>query len=113
MVTYSEKEMIGITELSRSLNSVVESLATNSIEKMAIFKSNKPKVVMVPFNEYQRMKELADLVEYHEIADIIDERLSDGNFKGGFDFEKYHKERKQGKSNVWVRLSRRFTKWFR
>lgn len=76
MVTYSEKEMIGITELSRSLNSVVESLATNSIEKMAIFKSNKPKVVMVPFNEYQRMKELADLVEYYEIADIIDERLT-------------------------------------
>ncbi len=75
MVTYSEKEMIGITELSRSLNSVVENLSSYTIEKMAIFKNNKPKVVMVPFSEYQRMKELADMVEYHAIADIVDERL--------------------------------------
>ena len=100
MVTYSEKEMIGITELSRSLNSVVESLSNHTVEKMAIFKSNKPKVVMVPFHEYQKMKELADNFEYHQIADIVDERLADGEFKGGFDLEKYHNERIKGRKNV-------------
>lgn len=76
MVTYSEKEMIGITELSRSLNSVVESLSSYAVEKIAIFKSNKPKVVMIPFAEYQRIKELADMVEYHAVADIVEERLT-------------------------------------
>lgn len=97
MVSYTEKEMIGISELGRSLNSVVESVASNAIEKMAIFKSNKPKVVMVPFAEYQRMKELADLIEYNEIADIIEKRMPNGKFEGGFDFEKYHNERVKGK----------------
>lgn len=100
MVTYSEKEMIGITELSRSLNSVVENLSNHTIEKMAIFKSNKPKVVMLPFKEYQRMKELVDMQEYHQIADIIDERVPNGEFKGGFDFEKYHNERIKERKNV-------------
>ncbi len=97
MVSYTEKEMIGISELGRSLNSVVESVASNTIEKMAIFKSNKPKVVMVPFAEYQRMKELADLIEYNEIAAIIEKRIPNGKFEGGFDFEKYHNERVKGK----------------
>ncbi len=100
MVTYSEKEMIGITELSRSLNNVVENISNHTIEKMAIFKNNKPKVVMLSFKEYQRMKELSDMQEYHTIADIVDERLPNGEFKGGFNFEKYHNERIKGKKNV-------------
>lgn len=76
MVTYSEKEMIGITELSRSLNNVVENISNHTIEKMAIFKNNKPKVVMLSFKEYQRMKELSDMQEYHTIADIVEKRLT-------------------------------------
>lgn len=50
--------------------------------------------------EYKRIKELADMQEYHQIADIIDERVPNGEFKGGFDFEKYHNERIKERKNV-------------
>lgn len=46
------------------------------------------------------MKELADMQEYHQITDIIDERVPNGEFKGGFDFEKYHNERIKERKNV-------------
>jgi PHD/YefM family antitoxin component YafN of YafNO toxin-antitoxin module len=36
---------------------------------------NKPEVVMIPTAEYERMKSISDSIEYHAIADIIDERM--------------------------------------
>lgn len=101
MVSYTEKEMIGITELGRTLNSVVESVASNTIEKIAIFKSNKPKVVMIAFDEYQRIKELADdSIEYHAIADIIDERMPNGKLEHSISHDELIKELRQRGKNV-------------
>ena len=78
MVAYTKEEMIGITELSRSLNGFVEKVANHTMEKIAVMKNNQPKAVMVPVSEYERMKAIADMVEYHAIADIIDERMPGG-----------------------------------
>lgn len=97
MVSYTEREMIGITELGKSLGSVIESVAKNTVEKIAIFKSNKPQVVIVPFQEYQRIKELADYVEYHSIADIVDERMPDGKTSEAISMEEYHQKRMKRK----------------
>ena len=77
-VAYKREEMAGITELSRSLNSFVDKVKNHTIEKLAIMKNNKPEVVMISTAEYERIKELSDIIEYQSIADIVDERLPDG-----------------------------------
>ena len=77
-VAYTRDEMIGITELSRSLNSFVDKVKSHTIDKIAIMKNNKPEVIMIPTYEYERMKMIADSVEYHAIADIVDERIPNG-----------------------------------
>lgn len=75
MVAYTKQEMVGITELSKSLSSYIEKVATYSVEKLAIIRHNKPEAVIVPIAEYERMKELADYAEDLEIAQIIKERV--------------------------------------
>ncbi len=77
-VAYTKEEMVGITELSRSLNSFVDKVKNHTMEKIAIMKNNKPEAIILPTSEYERMKRMVDMAEYHAIADIIDERMPNG-----------------------------------
>ena len=57
MITYAQKEMIGITELSKGLSKMVDQVASHTIEKLAVVKRNKPEVVMLPIDEYEYLKD--------------------------------------------------------
>ena len=99
MVTYSQKEMIGITELAKSLGGFVEKVVSGNIEKLTIVRHNKAEAVILPIAEYERMKEIATIAEDMQIASIISQRDPDGKREGTFDFESYHKKR-VGKKRV-------------
>jgi len=75
-VAYTQEEMVGITELSRGLNSFVEKVKNKTIEKLAIMKNNKPEAIVVPTDEYERMKQALDYQEHLEISQIVEERLT-------------------------------------
>lgn len=77
MVSYTQQEMVGVTELSKSLSGFIDKVASNTIEKLAVIKHNKPEVVILSIAEYERMKELQDYLEDMEIAKIIQERVLD------------------------------------
>ena len=77
MVSYTKNEMVGITELSKSLSGFIDKVASNAIQKLAVVKHNKPEVVILSIEEYERMKELQDYFEELEIAQIIKERVLD------------------------------------
>jgi len=75
MAAYTQQEMVGITELSKSLSSYLEKVITHSVEKLAVIRHNKPEAVILPIAEYERMKALSDYMEDLEIAQIIKERV--------------------------------------
>ena len=75
MVSYTQQEMVGITELSKSLSGYIDKVSTNAIEKLAIVRHNKPEVVILGIAEYEKMKGLQDYLEDLEIAQIIKERM--------------------------------------
>ena len=77
MVSYTKQEMVGITELSKSLSGFIDKVASNTIEKLAVIKHNKPELVILSIAEYERMKELQDYLEDMEISKIIQERVLD------------------------------------
>jgi prevent-host-death family protein len=91
-IAYARDEMVGITELSRSLNSFVDKVKTHTIEKLAIMKNNRPEAVIVSTLEYERMKALSDIIEYHAIADIIDERMPNGEISKTISLEEFMQE---------------------
>ena len=77
MVAYAQQEMVGITELSKSLSGYIEKVSSHAVEKLAVVRHNKPEVVILGIAEYERMKELQDYLEDLEISQIIKERVLD------------------------------------
>ncbi len=75
MVAYTKQEMVGIMELSKSLNSFIEKITSHSIEKLAIINNNKPEVVILPIQEYEKMKEAQEYLENLEILEVIQHRV--------------------------------------
>jgi len=76
MVTYAANELISSSELSKKFGSYLSQIRENSINKLAILKNNKVEAVMISKDEYERMQEAYDLVEYMEISNMIEERIS-------------------------------------
>ncbi len=74
MVAYRRDEIISVSDLARNLSSTLASLLNYSKEKLAISKNNKLEAVIIPIEEYERMKEAYEYVENMEIAKIIEER---------------------------------------
>ena len=77
MIAYAKNEMVGITELSKSLGSYLDKVTSNTLNKLAIIRRNKPEAVIVPIEEYEHMRKAADYLEDLEIANIIKTRVLD------------------------------------
>lgn len=75
MITYAKEEMVGITELSKSLGKYLDKVISNPLNKIAIIRRNEPEAIIVPIEEYERMRAASDYLEDIEIAEVIKERV--------------------------------------
>jgi len=71
MVRYAKNEMVGITELGKSLGSYLDKVTSNKYSKIAIIRRNKPEAVIIPISEYEKLQELYDKIEQKEIENIL------------------------------------------
>jgi len=74
MVAYTRDEIISATDLARNVSATLNSIVQNVKEKVAISKNNKLEAVIIDIEEYERLKEAYELMEYMEIAKIVEER---------------------------------------
>ncbi len=74
MIAYARDEIIPATEIARNFSSVFKSLIDGAKERIAIAKNNKLELVLLPIEEYERLKEIADLAEHIEIYKGVTER---------------------------------------
>ena len=77
MVTYARDEMVGITELGKSLGKFLDKVVENPLNKLAIIRRNEPEAVIIPIKEYEYMKQAVDMYEDMQIAQVIKERVID------------------------------------
>lgn len=77
MLAYSRKEMVPSSVLAKGLGGYLDMITTRSVEKIAIVRHNVPEAVIVPVEEYERMKAIADYAEDFEIERIIKERVTE------------------------------------
>jgi len=71
MITYAKSEMIGITELGKSLGSYLDKVTSNVFTKIAIIRRNKPEAVIIPIEEYEMLQSLYDRFEQKEIETLL------------------------------------------
>ena len=74
MIAYRRDEMVSVTDLLKSLRQTLDKISHRSVEKIAVMKNNRPEAVMLSVEEYERIKELADMAERIGLAELIRER---------------------------------------
>ena len=74
MVAYRRDGIISVSDLARNLSTALGGVLDYSKEKLAISKNNKLEAVIIPIDEYERMKEAYEEMENMKIAKMIDER---------------------------------------
>lgn len=78
MIAYTKNEMVGITELGKSLGSYLDKVLLNPFGKIAVIRHNKPEAVIISTDEYERLRALADYIEDMECEAILNERMPEG-----------------------------------
>ena len=71
MVKYAKDEMVGITELGKSLGSYLDKVTSHMFSKIAIIRRNKPEAVIIPIEEYELLQSAYDVLEQKEIEMIL------------------------------------------
>jgi prevent-host-death family protein len=71
MVTYAKDEMVGITELGKSLGSYLDKVTSDVFSKIAIIRRNKPEAVIIPIEEYELLQSAYDRLEQKEIEMLL------------------------------------------
>lgn len=77
MVSYTQNELLSITDFTKSISKVLGNLKEHTVEKVGVLKNNKLQAVVISTDEYERLKELEELmnnIEHKEIYEIIQSR---------------------------------------
>ena len=77
MVTYTKEEIISSSIITRRLGDILNRLKNRQFDKIAIIRNNQMEAVIVPVEDYEELKERAELSEHVEIFNIIKEREKD------------------------------------
>jgi len=79
--------IVPITRLQKELTQTVRNLAETG-EPVYILKNNNMEAVMVPFEEFEYLKNLEEMFEYFEINEVVKKRLKNYNQKENTEWSK-------------------------
>lgn len=71
MITYAKDEMVGITELGKSLGNYLDKVTSNVFNKIAIIRRNKPEAVIVAIEEYELLQKAYDMLEQKDVELLL------------------------------------------
>ncbi len=74
MTSYARDEMVSVTDIVNGFKANLEKVTGRAVEKLAIMRNNKPEAVIVPVDEYEKMKELYDYAERLSIFETVKAR---------------------------------------
>jgi PHD/YefM family antitoxin component YafN of YafNO toxin-antitoxin module len=77
MVKYAQSELFSITDFTKQIGSIVNSIKEHSFEKIGILKNNRLEAVVISTDEYERLKgieELFELEEHTQIYNLVQSR---------------------------------------
>ncbi|MGE4400022.1 MAG: type II toxin-antitoxin system Phd/YefM family antitoxin [Campylobacterales bacterium] len=78
MTSYARDEMVSVTDIVKGFKANLEKVTGHAVEKLAIMRNNKPEAVIVPVDEYEKMKELYDYAERLSIFETVQKRRNNG-----------------------------------
>ena len=78
MVSYTRNELLSITDFTKSISKILGDIKEHTVEKVGVLKNNKLEAVVISTQEYERLKEIEELmnnIEHKEIYNIVQNRV--------------------------------------
>lgn len=74
MVTFARNEIVSSSQFVRGFAGFLQRMTKSNDEKIVVIKNNQMQAVMIPIDEYERLKSLEEATEQKEIFQTIQER---------------------------------------
>jgi len=74
MIAYTSQELVSSSDFAKKFGSYLSQLKLNVVDKIAILKNNHIEAVLVPKDDYEKMKRALELQEHREIYEVVKER---------------------------------------
>ncbi len=77
MVSYTQNELLSITDFTKSISKILNDIKEQTLQKVGVLKNNKLEAVVISTDEYERLKKIEnmfDLLEHKEIYEMIQNR---------------------------------------
>ena len=74
MVTFARNEIVSSSQFVRNFATFLQRMTKSNDEKIAVVKNNQMQAVMIPIDEYERLKTLAELAEQESIYKTVQSR---------------------------------------
>lgn len=72
MVSYTQNELLSITEFTKSISKILSDIKKHSLEKVGVLKNNKLEAIVISTDEYERLKKLETIFEMMEHKDVYE-----------------------------------------
>ena len=74
MVTFARNEIVSSSQFVRNFATFLQRMTKSNDEKIAVVKNNQMQAVMIPIDEYERLKTLDELAEQESIYKTVQSR---------------------------------------
>ncbi len=74
MITFTKDEIIASSKVSRNFGSLLKKLKDHQLEKIAVIKNNEMEAIILSYDEYERINDLFEYIEYKSIYDNLKKR---------------------------------------
>lgn len=74
MATFARNEIVSSSQFVRNFATLLKQLTESKQEKIAIIKNNEMQAVMIPVEEYEKLKSIEEIAERKEIFDTVQSR---------------------------------------
>ncbi|HBD96331.1 MAG: hypothetical protein A2015_15520 [Spirochaetes bacterium GWF1_31_7] len=74
MLTFTKEEIIPSTKLTRNFSEVLNKIKAHTLEKVVVLRNNEMEAIIIPYDEYENMKETMEIIEYRDIYETVKRR---------------------------------------
>jgi len=68
MLTFTKEEII------RNFSEVLNKIKAHTLEKVVVLRNNEMEAIIIPYDEYENMKETMEIIEYRDIYETVKRR---------------------------------------
>lgn len=74
MIAYTRNEIFPATRVAKAFGAILDGFKKRKLSRAVVSKNNRIEAVILPVEVYEEMREIYELIEHMEIAEVVGKR---------------------------------------